>query len=144
MHFLNIFELGNLLRLRFRTKVPKFTNFYFLVFVLYYTIHGIFWERSFELLASMIATVIVMLYCIVHFSVKGRKFSHTSESYKLQLVSVTTNFVTIFWDIYITWNWLDIWVKVFKNGTSKICGRQPLKNMKWYGVLRQTVSLQVF
>ena len=23
-----------------------------------------------------------------------------------------------------------IWVKVFKNGSSKICGRQPLKNLK--------------
>ena len=23
-----------------------------------------------------------------------------------------------------------IWVKVFKNGPSKICGRQPLKNLK--------------
>ena len=25
------------------------------------------------------------------------------------------------------------WVKVFKNGPSRICGRQPLKNLKWYG-----------
>ena len=25
-----------------------------------------------------------------------------------------------------------IWVKVFKNGPSKICGRQPLKNLKSY------------
>ena len=24
----------------------------------------------------------------------------------------------------------NIWVKVFKNGPSKICGRQPLKNLK--------------
>ena len=24
------------------------------------------------------------------------------------------------------------WIKVFKNGPSKICGRQPLKNMKSY------------
>ena len=30
----------------------------------------------------------------------------------------------------------DIWVKVFKNGPSKICGRQPLKNLKGYGVLK--------
>ena len=27
------------------------------------------------------------------------------------------------------------WDKVFKNGPSKICGRQPLKNLKWYGLL---------
>ena len=33
-----------------------------------------------------------------------------------------------------------IWVKVFKNGPNKICGRQPLKNLKWYGLLRQTIS----
>ena len=26
---------------------------------------------------------------------------------------------------------ISIWVKVFKNGPSKICGRQPLKNLKW-------------
>ena len=25
----------------------------------------------------------------------------------------------------------DIWDKVFKNGPSKICGRQPLKNVTW-------------
>ena len=28
-----------------------------------------------------------------------------------------------------------IWDKVFKNGQSKICGRQPLKNLKRYGML---------
>ena len=27
-----------------------------------------------------------------------------------------------------------IWNKVFKNGPSKICGRQPLKNLKGYGL----------
>ena len=28
-----------------------------------------------------------------------------------------------------------MWDKVFKNGPSKICGRQPLKYLKWYGLL---------
>ena len=28
----------------------------------------------------------------------------------------------------------DIWDKVFKNGLSKICGRQPLKDLKEYGI----------
>ena len=32
-------------------------------------------------------------------------------------------------------NVTNIWIKVFKNGPSKICGRQPLKNFKWYGLL---------
>ena len=29
---------------------------------------------------------------------------------------------------------MGIWVKVFKNEPSKICGKQPLKNVKWYGL----------
>ena len=28
-----------------------------------------------------------------------------------------------------------VWDKAFKNGPSKICGRQPLKNLKGYGLL---------
>ena len=41
------------------------------------------------------------------------------------------------------------WVKelrtqVFKNLPSKMFGRQPLKNLKWYGLLRQAISLQIF
>ena len=38
----------------------------------------------------------------------------------------------------------NIWDKVFKNGLSKICGRQLLKNLKWYGLPKQTISLQIF
>ena len=37
-----------------------------------------------------------------------------------------------------------IWVKLFKNGSSKIFGRQSLKNLKWYGLPRQNISLQIF
>ena len=37
-----------------------------------------------------------------------------------------------------------IWGKVFKNGPSKICGRQRYEDLKWYGLLRQTISLQIF
>ena len=38
---------------------------------------------------------------------------------------------------------IKIWNKVFKSGPSKICGRQPLKNLKGYGLLKQTISLQI-
>ena len=38
----------------------------------------------------------------------------------------------------------DIWDNVFKNGASKIFRRQPLKILQWYGLLRQTTSLQTF
>ena len=33
---------------------------------------------------------------------------------------------------------------VFKNGPSKIYGTQPLKNLKEYGLLKQTILLQMF
>ena len=35
------------------------------------------------------------------------------------------------WNIIILDSVFSIWVKVFKNGPSKICGRQPLKNSTW-------------
>ena len=38
---------------------------------------------------------------------------------------------------------LECKVKVFKNGQSKICGRQPLKNLK-YGLLRQSKMSKKF
>ena len=31
----------------------------------------------------------------------------------------------------------ELWVEVLKNGPSKICGKQPLKNLRWYGCLTQ-------
>ena len=40
----------------------------------------------------------------------------------------TSFFITIFSE--------HIWDKVFENGPSKICGRQPLKNLKGYGLPR--------
>ena len=36
------------------------------------------------------------------------------------------------------------WTKVFKNGPGEICGRQPLKNLKGYALLKQTISIQIF
>ena len=42
-------------------------------------------------------------------------------------------------EMVISWKTLCItfksflWVKAFENRPSKICGRQPLKNLKWYG-----------
>ena len=29
-----------------------------------------------------------------------------------------------------------MWVKLFKNGPSKICGGQPLKHFKGYGLIK--------
>ena len=33
---------------------------------------------------------------------------------------------------------------MFKNGPSKICGRQPLKKLKGYACFKQTIPLQIF
>ena len=35
------------------------------------------------------------------------------------------------------------WKEEFKSGLSKFCGKQPLKNMKGYGVLKQTISFHI-
>ena len=32
-----------------------------------------------------------------------------------------------------------IWDKLFKSGLSKFCGRQPLKNLKGYDLLKQII-----
>ena len=46
------------------------------------------------------------------------------------------------WNFMVTWN--NNWDKVLKNGRSKICGRQPLKYLKGYGLLKQNYSLKFF
>ena len=38
---------------------------------------------------------------------------------------------------------LETWDKVFKNGPIKIFGRQPLRNLKGYSLLKQTMFLQI-
>ena len=38
----------------------------------------------------------------------------------------------------------NIWDKVFRDGPSKTCGRQPLKNWKGHGLLKQTIHLHIF
>ena len=37
-----------------------------------------------------------------------------------------------------------IWNNVFKNGPTKISGRQLSKNLKGYALLKQIISLQMF
>ena len=41
------------------------------------------------------------------------------------------------------WRYNIIWDKVFKSGPTKICGRQPLKLLKGYGLFKQTISLHI-
>ena len=71
----------------------------------------------------------------------------TWQSYAQPRRYVNT-FSAIFWicinGYYMMFNpplLLCIWDKVFKSGPSKICGRQPLKNLKGYGLLKQYMWL---
>ena len=37
-----------------------------------------------------------------------------------------------------------LWDKVFNSGLNKFCGRQPLKKLKGYRILKQTISFKFF
>ena len=39
---------------------------------------------------------------------------------------------------------IKMWDKVFKSRLSTFCGRQPLATLKGYGLLKRTISLQIF
>ncbi|XP_047130008.1 uncharacterized protein LOC101241780 isoform X1 [Hydra vulgaris] len=54
-----------------------------LLFILYYVVFGVFCERPFELIISIIATAIVMLYCIVEYIWKG--YNDRGEVHDLKL-----------------------------------------------------------
>ena len=61
-----------------------------------------------------------------------------------QVFEASTSRISKEWPYENFWKFLQafvrriIWDKVFKNEPSEICGRQPLKNLKWYGLLKQS------
>ena len=58
--------------------------------------------------------------------IKSRKASHF----------IYTTFSRLFWDFKASHFQSNIWVKVFKNGQSKICEKQSLKNLKRFKFLK--------
>ena len=52
----------------------------------------------------------------------------------------------LFYNVCNCWNGRHphICDSVFKNGPSKICGKQPSKKLKRYGLFKQTISHQIF
>ena len=54
-------------------------------------------------------------------------------------MTITNTFLSLARDIGV-----DKWDIVFKNGPSKICERQTLKNLKGYDLLKQSISLENF
>ena len=61
------------------------------------------------------------------------------------IIYSSTFILIFFWQLFIIskifWH-IEKWDKIFKNGPSKICGKQPLKNLKWYGLLHITSFLK--
>ena len=71
------------------------------------------------------------------------KYSHTAQSFGSVLLNGLV-FVYKVSDCGFESHCSHLWVKVFKNGSNKIYLTQPLKSLKGYGLLRQTISLQIF
>ena len=68
----------------------------------------------------------------------------TGDDFTDDVKSVRNNFSDEACQILSVVHTVTTWDKVFKNGSSKICGRQPLKNLKGHRLLKQTTSLQIF
>ena len=69
--------------------------------------------------------------------VKYATIQFRENSYSDIIFAVTVRTFSNAWPFH----WSNIWDKVFKNGPSEI---QPLKNLKWYGLPKQTISLKIF
>ena len=68
-------------------------------------------------------------------------FFSLRNSYK-ELIWCTNDSNTHILTFYKPWSLT--WDKEFKSGLSKLCGKQPLKNLKSYGLLKQPISLHIF
>ena len=71
--------------------------------------------------------------------------SFSQSKTKMKVLTVTkesTHFLVVRYPVEFYNIMCYKWDKVFKNGPSKTCERQSLKNMKRYGLLKQTISLQ--
>ena len=67
--------------------------------------------------------------------------------YIISLIFSMSSFFKVWKVISVPWqNFLRryIWDKVFKNRPNKICGRQPSKTLKVYGLPKATTPLQIF
>ena len=81
------------------------------------------------------------------FPVKFVKFLRTSFFHRRPAVAASYNCcvdigINLF--LSISSEGMIIWDKELKSGTSKICGRQSLRNLKGYSLLKQSITLQNF
>ena len=69
----------------------------------------------------------------INWGVNSLFFKYDSENSSFHLIWNKSNNNNNNWSIIGQNKINKILVKLFKNGSSKICGRQPLNNLKWYG-----------
>ena len=67
-------------------------------------------------------------------------FNWLKRIIKINSLNQNNQFIIFFSDSALT----STCDKTFENGPSKICRRQPLKNLNWYGLLRQTIIISNF
>ena len=73
----------------------------------------------------------IMINNVIQFFLSSVRYSsNLSTSHPFIFYLIKCNSTTSFLILGVTYSYK--WVKVFKNGPSKICGWQPLKNLKWY------------
>lgn len=70
---------------------------------MYYVVHGVFCERPLELLVSVVATIIVMCYCIVEYVVHG--YQSPTDIRNLKLVRLVRCFILklSFYTRFLSW-----------------------------------------
>ena len=74
--------------------------------------------------------------------VKRQTKHHTTSTEMDLLISPIEN--TLLKVRRLKLRFIKMWNKVFKSRLSTFCGRQPLTTLKGYGLLRRTISLQIF
>ena len=107
-----------------KKSISKMSSYFFLSRTMY-------WKMQVDILVEIFD---FLLQCVTVDSQVFHIFSPSKESLNMKK--------SIFWLPSVAGRIL--WDKVFKSGLSKFCGRQPLKNLKGYDLLKQTISLQIF
>ena len=98
-----------------------------LFFVLLYTVNGVFCEKPFEVLMSVLATFIVMLYCIIEYASVGHKGGGARRNEKLGRLVAISFFgpVDMVLGVIISWKYFASKRLIFRT----VGGKVDLQNM---------------
>ena len=98
-----------------------------LLFVLLYTVNGVICEKPFEILMSVLATLVVMLYCIIEYSTAGYKDPTVKRNEKLgRLIAICVlGPVDVVLGLVTSWRYLASKRFIFR----MVGGKVDLQNM---------------